>query len=90
MLLRQPTTPEMLHVLTEELADAHERTREMAYLLMHQEMTDDRSDAPEGVAAPAGRLPEKCYDILIAFPLLGVGNAFICQTYTFEPAKGAL
>ena len=64
MLLRQPTTPEMLHVLTEELADAHERTREMAYLLMHQEMTDDRSDAPEGVAAPAGRLPEKCYDIL--------------------------
>ena len=64
LLLREPINEEMLMIITESVADPQDITRDIAFKLMEQEMQDDRSKAPKGVAAPAGKLPEKCYEIL--------------------------
>ncbi len=64
LLLRQPDSPDLLRILTEAVADPQDLARDIAFRLMEQEMNDDRSKAPNGVGAPAGSLPEMCYDIL--------------------------
>ena len=64
LLLRQPVNAEMLKILTEAVADPQEAAHVIAFALIKQEMQDDRSEAAPGVAAPAGRLPESCYDQL--------------------------
>lgn len=64
LLLREPEYPELLDILTREVADAETSTRTTAYELLKQEMESDRSGLDKEIAAPAGRLPERCYNIL--------------------------
>ena len=64
LLLREPDCPELLDILTNEVADAETRTRATAYELLKQELETDRSNLNPEIAAPAGRLPERSYNIL--------------------------
>ncbi|MCR4585307.1 MAG: DUF4132 domain-containing protein [Lachnospiraceae bacterium] len=64
LLLREPDTPELLDALTDEIADAETYTRNAANELLKQELEADRSGFDAEIAAPAGRLPERCYDRL--------------------------
>ena len=64
ILLREPDTPELLDILTQEMSDADSSCREVAFRILKQELKEDRSGLPGELAAPAGRLPERSYMIL--------------------------
>nr|MCR5128482.1 DUF5724 domain-containing protein [Lachnospiraceae bacterium] len=74
LLLREPETAELLDALTDEIADAETITRAEAYCLLKQELEADRSEMPEEIAAPAGVLPDRCYDRLEAMLRLKKGD----------------
>lgn len=64
LLLREPDSPELLDILTQEVSDADSSSRDVAYSLLKQEMEEDRSKLSKDIASPAGRLHERSYMIL--------------------------
>ena len=64
LILREPDTPELMDILTQEISDADTSVRSVAFKLLKNEMEEDRSSLPGDIASPAGKLPERSYMIL--------------------------
>ena len=62
LLLREPKEKELMEILAKEVADPETYTRGHAYILLKQEVEEERTD--EKVASPKGSLPNYVYPIL--------------------------
>jgi hypothetical protein len=64
LLLAEPERPELLRILTNCISDGESMTRESAIKLMRGEVERDTRKLESEMAAPKGRLPKMCYDLL--------------------------
>ena len=64
ILLNEPENKEEYEILTKEIGDAEERTRDRANKMLMHELKRDTSYLDPEIAAKEGKLPAVCYGIL--------------------------
>ena len=64
LLLNEPENKEEYEILTRELGDAEEITRDRADKMLRHELERDTSYLDPEISAPEGKLPALCYEIM--------------------------